>query len=174
MGELSMGNQNDQGKPGRGGLMVSMCALIGAVIVLLGGRGLSAKAPNIATSAVQYVRRSDSTAPFSPAVRVENILYLSGQIGAGADGRLPPQFAEQVRQTMANVGATLKDSGSSLDDVFRCTVMLADMSHWEEFNKIYVTYFKPERLPARSAIGANGLARGAMLELECAAYSPRR
>ena len=52
--------------------------------------------------------------------------------------------------------------------------MLADMSQWEEFNKIYVTYFQPERLPARSAMGTNGLARGAMLELECAAYSPRR
>ena len=169
-----MGNQNDQGGSTRGALMVSTCVLIGAVIVLLGDRGLSANAPNVDTSAVQYVRRSDSTAPFSPAVRVENILYLSGQLGAGADGRLPPQFADQARQTMENVGATLKGSGSSLDDVFKCMVMLADMSHWEEFNKIYVTYFKPERLPARSAIGANGLARGAMLELECAAYSPRR
>jgi reactive intermediate/imine deaminase len=113
-------------------------------------------------------------APFSAAVRVENILYLSGQIGAGADGRLPPQFADQARQTMENIRATLNASGSSIVDVFKCTVMLADMSHWEEFNKLYVTYFKPDRLPARSAIGANGLARGAMLELECAAYSPRR
>jgi 2-iminobutanoate/2-iminopropanoate deaminase len=169
-----MSNQNDQAGLTRGGVMVSTCLLIGAGIVLLGVRGLSAKAPNVDTSAVQYVHSSDSTAPFSPAVRVENILYLSGQIGAGADGRLPPQFADQARQTMENVRATLKGSGSSFDDVFKCTVMLADMSHWEEFNRIYVTYFKSERLPARSAIGANGLARGAMLELECAAYSPRR
>jgi reactive intermediate/imine deaminase len=154
--------------------MISICVLIGAGIVLFGGRGLAAKAPNADKTAVQFVRASDPMAPFSAAVRVENILYLSGQIGAGADGRLPPQFADQARQTMENIRATLNASGSSIDDVFKCTVMLADMSHWEEFNKLYVTYFKPDRLPARSAIGANGLARGAMLELECAAYSPRR
>jgi 2-iminobutanoate/2-iminopropanoate deaminase len=169
-----MGNQNHIRTGTRGGLMISTCILIGTAAVLLGGRALSAKAPSIDRSAVQYVHPTDPMAPFSAAVRVENILYLSGQIGAGADGRLPPQFADQVRQTMENVAATLKGAGSGLDDVFKCTVMLADMSHWEEFNKIYVTYFKPERLPARSAIGANGLARGAMLELECTAYSPRR
>jgi 2-iminobutanoate/2-iminopropanoate deaminase len=169
-----MGNQNDQGGFARGGLTVSKCMLIGAGIVLLGGRELAAKAPNGDTGAVQYVRPSDPTAPFSAAVRVENIIYLSGQIGVGADGRLPPLFADQARQTMENVRTALKGSGSSLDDVFKCTVMLADMSHWEEFNKIYVTYFKPERLPARSAIGANGLARGALLEVECVAYSPHR
>ncbi len=72
------------------------------------------------------------------------------------------------------IRATLKGSGRSIDDIFKCTVMLSDMSHWGEFNNIYVTYFKPDRLPARSAIGANGLARGAMLEVECLAYSPRR
>jgi 2-iminobutanoate/2-iminopropanoate deaminase len=127
-----------------------------------------------AQETVQYLRRSGSTAPFSPVVRVGNVLYLSGQIGAGPDGRLPPEFGAQARQTMENVSATLKDAGSSYDDVFKCTVMLTDMSHWEEFNKIYVTYFKPERLPARSAIGASALARGAMIELECAAYRPAR
>jgi 2-iminobutanoate/2-iminopropanoate deaminase len=169
-----MSNQNDPSGFSRGPLMVSMCVLIGVGIVSLGGRGVVAKAPNADATSVQYIRASDPTAPFSAAVRVENILYLSGQIGVGADGRLPPQFAEQARQTMENIRATLKASGSSVDDIFKCTVMLADMSRWEEFNKLYVTYFKPERLPARSAIGANGLARGAMLELECIAYSPRR
>jgi 2-iminobutanoate/2-iminopropanoate deaminase len=174
MGELSMRVQNDHGGFTRGRLMISICVMIGAGIVLFGGRGLAAKAANADKTAVQFVRASDPTAPFSAAVRVENILYLSGQIGAGADGRLPPQFADQARQTMENIRSTLNASGSSIDDVFKCTVMLADMSHWEEFNKLYVTYFKPDRLPARSAIGANGLARGAMIELECAAYSPRR
>lgn len=153
--------------------MISIPMLIGTVAILLGGRALPATAPAIDRSAVQYIRAADPKAPFSAAVRVDNTLYLSGQIGVGADGRLSPQFADQARQTMENVAATLKASGSSFDDVFKCTVMLADMSRWEEFNRIYVTYFKPERLPARSAIGANGLALGAMLELECVAFSPR-
>jgi enamine deaminase RidA (YjgF/YER057c/UK114 family) len=85
---------------------------------------------------------------------------------------LPPEFGDQVRHTMDNVRTTLMAAGSGFDDVFKCTVMLVDMSRWEEFNKIYVTYFKPDRLPARSAIGANGLAHGAMVELECIAYAP--
>ena len=138
------------------------------------GTVLAAGVATAGDAHVQYLRRSGSTAPFSPAVRVENVLYLSGQIGASADGKLAPEFATQARQMMDNVAATLKESGSSFDEVFKCTVMLTDMSHWEEFNKIYVTYFKPERLPARSAIGANGLARGALIELECAAYHPER
>ena len=52
--------------------------------------------------------------------------------------------------------------------------MLADMSKWGDFNKIYVTYFKPERLPARSALGANGLALGAQVELECWAFAAKQ
>ena len=167
-----MENKNNRGRRTRA-LMISIPLLIGTVAILLGGRALPATAPAIDRSAVQYIRAADPKAPFSAAVRVDNILYLSGQIGVGADGRLPPQFADQARQTLENVAATLKASGSSLDDVFKCTVMLADISRWEEFNRIYVTHFKPERLPARSAIGANGLALGAMLELECSAYSPR-
>lgn len=73
---------------------------------------------------------------------------------------------------MGNMGAVLRQAGSSFDDLVKCTVMLADMSHWEAFNQIYVGYFKPGRLPARSALGANGLARGAQVELECWAYQP--
>ena len=88
-----------------------------------------------------------------------------------ADGTLPPKFADQARQTMVNVGEALKQAGLGFDDVFKCTVMLAEMSNWGEFNQIYVGYFKPGRLPARSAFGANGLARGAQLELECLAHS---
>jgi reactive intermediate/imine deaminase len=119
--------------------------------------------------ATQYFKSNIPNVPFSAAVRVGDVVYLSGQIGISADGKLPPDFSEQARQTMSNVGDALHQAGLSFDDVFKCTVMMADMSHWEDFNKIYIGYFKPERLPARSAIGANGLARGAQLELECLA-----
>ena len=50
--------------------------------------------------------------------------------------------------------------------------MIADMGKWADFNKVYVTYFKPGRLPARSAFGANGLALGGEIEVECMAYAP--
>ena len=111
------------------------------------------------------------TAPFSSAVRVGDILYLSGQIGVGADGKLAEGVEAQSAQTLDNIAAVLKSQGLGMDDVFKCTVMLSDMSRWADFNRIYVRYFKPGRLPARSAFGANGLAANAFVELECWAYA---
>ena len=114
--------------------------------------------------------------PFSQAVRVDNVLYLSGQLGnkPGTMELVPGGVEAQARQTMENIGAVLKANGLGFDDVIKCTVMMADMKEWGAFNRIYVQYFKPDRLPARSAFGANGLALGAALELECMAYMPRR
>jgi len=128
--------------------------------------------PTGAAAPAVYYKSTVPNAPFSAAVRVHGILYLSGQIGLAPDGTLAADFPTQARQTMDNVGAALREAGASFDDVFQCRVMLADMSHWEDFNKVYVGYFKPERLPARSAMGANGLARGAQVELECLARAP--
>jgi 2-iminobutanoate/2-iminopropanoate deaminase len=110
--------------------------------------------------------------PFSQAVRVGDVLYLSGALGniPGTRELVPGGMEAQTRQTMDNIGAVLKQNGLSFADIFKCTVMLADMSRWEDFNKIYVTYFNPDRLPARSAFGTNGLALGAEVELECLAY----
>ena len=114
------------------------------------------------------------SAPFSSAVRVGDVLYLSGQIGVAPDGKLPSTFDAQAKQTMENVGAALKARGLGWGDVFKCTVMIADMKNWPAFNAIYVPYFPAGRLPARSAFGANGLALGAELELECLAYAGKK
>jgi 2-iminobutanoate/2-iminopropanoate deaminase len=113
--------------------------------------------------------------PFSQAVRIGDVIYLSGQIGnmPGTLTLTPGGLEAEARQTMENIGATLKENGLSFRDVFKVTVMLADMSRWSDFNKIYVTYFEPDRLPARSAFGVNGLALGAQVELECCAYLPK-
>ena len=112
--------------------------------------------------------------PFSSAVRVGDILYLSGVIGTGGDGTLPAGVEAQARQTMDHIGAMLKRAGRSFDDVFKCTVMIDDMKQWQAFNQVYTTYFKPDRLPARSAFGADGLALGALVEVECLAHAPAR
>lgn len=109
--------------------------------------------------------------PFSDAVRVKDILYLSGQIGIGADGKLPDGIEAQTKQAMDNVGAVLKRAGVGYDRIFHCTALLADMKDWPAFNKIYVSYFPDGPLPARSAFGTNGLALGARLEIECQAYA---
>ena len=112
--------------------------------------------------------------PFSEAVRVGDIVYLSGQLGRGADGKLPDGIEAQTRQTLDNIGATLKLAAVGYADVFHCTVMLSDMANWPAMNKVYVTYFPEGKRPARSAFGANGLALGAMLEIECQAYAGKR
>jgi len=108
--------------------------------------------------------------PFSDAVRVGDLLYLSGQLGLGADGKLPDGIEAQTRQAMDNVGAILKRAGVGYDRIFHCTAFLADMKDWPAFNKVYVGYFPDGQMPARSAFGANGLALGALLEIECQAY----
>jgi len=123
---------------------------------------------------VEYFRSPGSRLPFSPAVRVGDVVYLSGQIGATADGQIPAGIEAQARAAMDNLQASARLAGVTMDDMFKCLVMLDDMSQWGEFNKVYVTYFKPERLPARSAFGADGLALGATLEVECMAVAPRK
>ena len=119
---------------------------------------------------VQYfTTESMKGLPFSEAVRVENMLYLSGQIGIDSSIKLVSGgIAAETRQVMENIKATLERYGSSLDHVIKATVMLADISEWEEMNNVYVQFF-PKHLPARSALGANGLAMGARVEIECTA-----
>jgi 2-iminobutanoate/2-iminopropanoate deaminase len=112
------------------------------------------------------------TRPFSPAVRVGNVIYLAGQIGtsANAGGTVVAGGIEaETRQTMNNIKEVLEKVGSDMDHVFKCTVMMADMKEWDAMNAVYRTYFKPDRLPARSALGANGLALNARVEIECVA-----
>lgn len=110
--------------------------------------------------------------PFSGAVRVGDVLYLSGQIGTRPDGTLPPTLEAQAQQTMENIGKILARAGRQWDDVFKCTVMIENISDWPAFNRVYMAYFKPDRLPARSALGADGLALGALVEVECLAHAP--
>lgn len=112
--------------------------------------------------------------PFPSAVRVGEMLYLSGQIGNRADGTLPDGIEAQSRQVMDNIGAVLKSAGLGFSDVVKCTVMIDDMKDWPAFNQVYVTYFPDGKFPARSAFGADGLALGAMLEVECIAYAGKK
>jgi len=109
--------------------------------------------------------------PFSRAVRVGDILYLSGAIGRGPEGKPPEGIEAQTKATMDDIGETLKLAGLGYGDVFHCTAFLADMKDWPAFNKVYVPYFTPGKMPARSALGVNGLALGALVEIECQAYA---
>jgi len=108
--------------------------------------------------------------PFSDAIRVGDLLFLSGNVGnfPGTMELAPGGIKGETRQTMENIKATLEKYGSSLGEVVKCTVFLADISEWSAMNEVYIEYF-PVKPPARSALGVNGLALGARTEIECIA-----
>ena len=110
--------------------------------------------------------------PFSTAVRVDDVLFLSGQIGVQPGSRelVPGGVVEETRQTMENIKAVLEYAGSSMDRVVKCTVFLADMADYAMMNTVYASFF-PADPPARSALGASGLALGAAVEIECIALA---
>jgi len=139
---------------------------------LAGALAIALTASTAGAQVSYYNKGNDPSRPFSLAVRAGDTVYLAGQLGLGADGKLPQGMEAQSRQAMDNIAAVLKGMDLSLDNVVKCTVMLADMSKWGDFNKVYAGYFKPGRMPARSALGANGLALGADVEVECIAYVP--
>lgn len=113
--------------------------------------------------------------PFSDAVRVGDLLFLSGKLGTipGKTELAPGGIAAETRQALENIKATLLANGSSLDRVVKCTVMLADIREWAAMNDVYAPYF-PNHRPARSSFGASGLALNGRVEIECiAAVGPR-
>jgi len=119
---------------------------------------------------VEYLTSEHMKAlPFSEAVRLGNVLYLSGQMGIDQTIKLVPGgIAAETRQALENIKTTLNKYGSSLERVIKVTVMLADMNEWAEMNKVYLEYFS-KNLPARSAFGTSGLALGGRVEIECIA-----
>jgi len=114
-----------------------------------------------------------TTLPFSEAVRVGSTLYLSGQIGIkpGTLELVSGGIEGEAWQALENIRTTLETHGYALRDVVKCTVMLADIAEWATFNDVYKKFFSPP-YPARSALGANGLALGARVEVECIAARP--
>lgn len=125
---------------------------------------------NIDVEYLEYGGALPDDLPFTGAVRAGNLVFLSGQIG-NKPGKLElveGGIEAESRQTMDNIKDLLEGNGYTMDDVVKCTVMLTDMDEWPAFNEIYRTYFEPP-YPARSALGANGLAIGARVEVECIA-----
>ena len=120
---------------------------------------------------VEYLATSEQQAldlPFSEAVRVGDMLILAGQIGVlpGTLTLAEGGIQAETRQTMENIKAVLERYGSSMERVVKCTVMLDDIDEWGALNEVYREYF-PVLKPARSAFGADGLALGAKVEIEC-------
>lgn len=140
-----------------------------ALAALLAGAGVGAAH---AADAQFYNQGNPPGRPFSLAVRTGDFVFVSGQLGTDDKGLVAGGFEAQSRKAMDNVADILKGMGLGMEHVVKCTIMIADMGKWADFNKVYIGYFKPGRLPARSALGANGLALGGEVEVECMAYAP--
>jgi 2-iminobutanoate/2-iminopropanoate deaminase len=157
---------------GRGGLVVALVA--GLVGFGLGGGNPWGRAGAADSPPAPEFLNADpaSTAPYSDAVRVGSMLYLAGQLGLDADGKLVPGgITPEAERTMENLKHTLGRNGSSLERVVSCLVFLADIRDREAFNAVYQRYFARGRFPARSAFGTSGLYAGARVEISCTAVT---
>lgn len=110
---------------------------------------------------------------FTPAVRLGDVLFLSGAIGtkpgelALVEGGVQPE----TRQTLENIRTVLHAAGADLDDVVKCTVFLADIDEYAAMNEVYGAFWGGTP-PARSTVAGSGLALGARVEIECIARAP--
>ena len=112
----------------------------------------------------------NSTAPYSDAVRVGSMLYLAGQLGLDAEGRIVPGgITAESGRMLENLKAALERNGSSLDRVVSCMVFLADIGERDAFNDVYKKYWKQGHFPARAALGTSGLYADARVEISCSA-----
>lgn len=121
---------------------------------------------------IKYIASEEFMAlnlPFSQAVIFGDIIYVSGQIGNKDIKLVEGGVIPESEQALMNIKNILEKNGSSMDNVIKCTCMLADMNEWADFNTEYIKFF-PNNKPARSAFGTKGLALGAKVEIECMAY----
>jgi 2-iminobutanoate/2-iminopropanoate deaminase len=120
--------------------------------------------------APQYLNTNpQSTAPFSSAVKVGNMLYLAGQLGTDKGKLVEGGIGPETKQALTNIKTVLEANGSDMEHVVKCTAFLADMKEWPAMNEVYRTMFTAGKYPARSAFGTTGLALDAHLEIECIA-----
>ena len=107
--------------------------------------------------------------PYSQAIEVNGMLFLSGQLPIdAATGLMAEGIEEQAKQSLSNIKHILEEAGLTMANVVKTTVFLADMSLFADMNKVYSTFFEGE-YPARSAVAVKVLPKDALVEIECIA-----
>ena len=106
----------------------------------------------------------NSGSSLSEGVRYGELLFISGKLGIRPERGIEPE----TRTALTSIKSALEEFGSSMDRVLKCTVFLADMAEWGAMNEVYKEFF-PDNKPARAAVGVNGLAAQARVEIECVA-----
>lgn len=108
--------------------------------------------------------------PYSPGIRTEDLLFVSGTLGVDpTTGKFPPGgIAAQTRQVLVNLTSILEAGGSSIADVVKTTVFMADLTEFSKMNAIYAEFFT-QAAPARSTVQVAALPAGAAIEIEAIA-----
>jgi 2-iminobutanoate/2-iminopropanoate deaminase len=113
----------------------------------------------------------EAIGPYSQAIVANGLVYTSGQIALMPDGTMESRGIEyQTKQVLKNLYYVLKEAGSSLNDVIKTTIYLADMNDFDKVNEIYAHYFGDHK-PARSTIAVKTLPKNALIEIECIAFA---
>ena len=104
---------------------------------------------------------------YSQAVRVDNVVYLSGQIPLvpGSMTLETGEIDEQVRRVFANLSAVAREAGGTLSDIVKLTVFLTDLTDFQRANEVMAEFFQPP-YPARAVVGVSALPKGAQVEME--------
>ena len=115
---------------------------------------------------IQTSKAPPALGPYSQAIYVDNLLFLSGQIPLNHLGELVVGgIKEQAEQVFANIDAIIKKSGGTLDDVVKVSVFVTDMGNFETINKVMVALFS-EPYPARTTVEVSALPKNSALEIE--------
>lgn len=120
-------------------------------------------------------RPGAATGVLSPAVRVGDVIFLSGVLGTkpGGGGLAEGGIEGQTRQALENVKSSLELAGATMADVAKCTVFLSDVANFQAMNKVYREFF-PTDPPARSTVAVAALVvPNALIEIECTAAAKR-
>jgi 2-iminobutanoate/2-iminopropanoate deaminase len=121
-------------------------------------------------SAKSFITSGQTIGPYSPAVKVGNIVFVSGQIGIDQTTNLVGTDIEsQTRQALTNLGHILAQAGCDSSDVVQCTVYLKDMKEFPRMNLIYGGYFSDGKYPARATVEVANLPKNAVVEIACIA-----
>ena len=107
----------------------------------------------------------ENVAPFSGAVMVGDTLYLSGSLGLEDGGKVPNDPADEARNVLNNIKASLEAAGMTMDDLVVVQIFCSDVQHYQAFNDVYRTYFTKE-YPARAFVGAGKLLFDARFEVQ--------
>jgi len=107
--------------------------------------------------------------PYSQAIKIDNLIFTSGQIPFTAEGKLvSDDVEEQTRQSLNNIKNILEEAGTGLDNVVKCTVFISNMDEFGLINKVYQEFFS-EPYPARSTVEVARLPKDVKVEIEAIA-----